>query len=59
MHEVSFAYDGITCDVDRYPLEVFIKRSDFSIDLVELPKQNYFDTLRQKLMWGMDYRQGT
>lgn len=55
-HEVLFSYDGKICDIQGYPLEVHIQRSDFSIDLIELPNQSYFDTLRQKLMWGMDYR---
>ncbi len=59
MHEVSFSYDGTICDFQRYPLEVEVQRSEFSIDLVELPNQNYFNTLRQKLMWGADYRQRT
>lgn len=56
-HEVSFSYDGTICGFQDYPLEVTVQRSDFSIELVELPNQSYFNTLRQKLMWGADYRQ--
>lgn len=55
-HEVLFSYDGQIVDIQSYPFEVSIKRSDFTIDLIELPEQSYFDTLRQKLMWGMDSR---
>ncbi|HLR26780.1 MAG TPA: NAD(+)/NADH kinase [Fodinibius sp.] len=55
-HEVLFSYDGQSKEISSYPLEVQIKRSDFTIDLIELPNQSYFDTLRHKLMWGMDSR---
>lgn len=55
-HEVLFSYDGQIKEIENYPFEVKIKRSDFTIDLVELPNQSYFDTLRHKLMWGMDSR---
>lgn len=55
-HEVLFSYDGEICEIQAYPFQVEIKRSDFSIDLIELPGQSYFETLRNKLMWGMDFR---
>lgn len=55
-HEVLFSYDGKIGDIQEYPLEVKILQSDFSIDLIELPNQSYFDTLRHKLMWGRDFR---
>ncbi len=58
-HEVLFSYDGQINEIESYPFEVNIKRSNFTIDLIELPNQSYFDTLRQKLMWGMDSRQGS
>ncbi|MDZ7683366.1 MAG: NAD(+)/NADH kinase [Fodinibius sp.] len=56
-HEVLFSYDGQINEITSYPFKVNIKRSNFTIDLIELPHQSYFDTLRQKLMWGMDSRQ--
>lgn len=55
MHDVLFSYDGEIVEIDC-PFEIEIKRSNFTIDLIELPEQNYFDTLRNKLMWGMDFR---
>lgn len=55
-HEVLFSYDGEIREIQTYPFEVEIRRSDFTIDLIELPQQNYFETLRNKLMWGMDFR---
>lgn len=56
-HDVLFSYDGQIKEINSYPFEVHIKRSNFTIDLIELPNQSYFDTLRNKLMWGMDSRQ--
>jgi NAD+ kinase len=58
-HEVLFSYDGQIKEISDYPYEVNIKRSNFTIDLIELPNQSYFDTLRNKLMWGMDSRQNS
>ncbi|HEX6982082.1 MAG TPA: NAD(+)/NADH kinase [Balneolaceae bacterium] len=55
-HEVLFSFDGRANSIQSYPFEVEIKRSNFTIDLIELPGQSYFDTLRHKLMWGMDSR---
>lgn len=55
-HEVLFSYDGQIQEIQAYPFEVEIQRSDFTIDLIELPMQNYFETLRNKLMWGVDFR---
>lgn len=55
--KVLFSYDGNISRIDQYPFEVEIQRSDFFIDLVELPGHNYFETLRDKLMWGMDFRE--
>lgn len=55
-HEVLFSYDGLIKEIKSYPFEVNIKRSNFTVDLIELPNQSYFDTLRHKLMWGMDSR---
>jgi NAD+ kinase len=54
--EVLFSYDGQIKEITSYPFEVNIKRSNFTISLIELPHQNYFETLRNKLMWGMDSR---
>jgi NAD+ kinase len=33
-----------------------IKKERFKVRLVELPDHNYFNTLRQKLNWGLDIR---
>jgi len=55
-HAVLFSYDGQLKEIDNYPFKVKIKQSDFTINLIELPNQSYFDTLRHKLMWGKDQR---
>ncbi|MCC5926608.1 MAG: NAD(+)/NADH kinase [Bacteroidetes bacterium] len=54
--DVTFSKDGEICDISSAELEVRIRRSDFIIHLITLPGQSYFDTLRKKLMWGMDIR---
>ncbi len=54
--EVIFSKDGEISDITGPELVVKIRRSAFTIDLIKLPGQTYFDTLRAKLMWGMDLR---
>lgn len=55
--EVLFSNDGEICEFDVPLSTVDIKRSDYTIDLVKLPGQDYFKTLRTKLMWGADFRE--
>jgi NAD+ kinase len=50
-----FTYDGMSYQ-DESDLDVTITQSDFGIRLIQLPGQNYFETLRNKLMWGLDRR---
>jgi NAD+ kinase len=54
--DVSFSYDGVNCRIETLPLEVEITTSDLAFNLIKLPGQNYFETLRNKLMWGKDSR---
>ena len=35
---------------------IILRKSNFSIKLVELPDQNFFKTIRNKLFWGKDSR---
>lgn len=53
---ILFSHDGDLMEVEKRPLEVTVRRSSYSLKLIQLPGQNYFDTLRTKLMWGMDSR---
>ncbi len=55
-HDVLFSYDGEICEINDYPIEVEIKKTNFTIDILELPGHDYFETLRTKLMWGRDFR---
>ncbi|MEX2463425.1 MAG: NAD(+)/NADH kinase [Balneolaceae bacterium] len=52
---ILFSYDGIEIP-HNHKLDVEIKQSEYSVHLIQLPEQNYFETLRNKLMWGMDKR---
>jgi len=56
-HEVLFSYDGLVYEIETYPFEVTITRSAYTIQMIQLSGQSYFDTLRTKLMWGKDYRE--
>jgi NAD+ kinase len=53
---ILFSYDGRILTVNQSPFEVKVRQSDYSIRLVRMPGQDYFQTLRNKLMWGMDVR---
>jgi NAD+ kinase len=37
-------------------VKIKIKRERFLVKLVQLPGQHFFNTLRQKLNWGLDIR---
>jgi len=51
-----FSNDGKIMEVAGDLLEVEVSLSDYHVELIQLAGQNYFDTLRNKLMWGMDSR---
>ena len=57
--ETLFSYDGNVSEIDELPFEIEISRSDFTVDLIELPDQNYFETLRNKLLWGSNSRRNS
>jgi NAD+ kinase len=55
--DVIFSKDGEISDITGDDFVIKIRRSEFTIGLIKLPEQTYFDTLRNKLMWGMDVRE--
>jgi NAD+ kinase len=54
--DVQFSYDGKVYEIESFPFEVEILKAELTFDLIHLPGQDYFETLRNKLMWGMDSR---
>jgi len=51
----------VSCDGQRVynfppPLEIIIKKSDRSLKLIKTSLTTYFETLRKKLLWGIDVR---
>lgn len=52
---ILFSYDGKVVPIHE-KLDIEIKQSDFSVDLIQFPDYSYFGTLRNKLMWGLDKR---
>lgn len=56
--KVHLTADGQMEKLLSPPLEVTVKRSSFTAQLVKRTKVTYYDLLRQKLQWGRDLRQG-
>lgn len=52
-HLVSLDSRIISVDVET---RLFIKKTDFKINLVEFTEEKFLDTLRKKLLWGEDKR---
>lgn len=55
---ILFSYDGEILPGTN-GLNIQITQSNYSIKLIQLPHQTYFETLRNKLMWGLDKRKGS
>ena len=53
---ILFSTDGKICEINQNPLDIEITKSDFTVKLIKLKGRNYFETLRSKLMWGLDIR---
>jgi NAD+ kinase len=47
-----FAADGRSTLFDEHGLEFTVERAPHTVNLVKLPGQHFFHTLRSKLMWG-------
>lgn len=54
--KVLFSGDGKNHDLPADSPEVNIRKSASIIQLIQLSGQSYFETLRNKLMWGADMR---
>lgn len=48
-----FAADGQSTLFDEHNLEFSVERATHTVNLVKLPGQHFFNTLRSKLMWGI------
>ena len=48
-----FAADGRSTMFEEHDLEFTIERAPHTVNLVKLPEQHFFQTLRSKLMWGV------
>lgn len=52
---ILFSNDGRMIPYHQ-KLDIDIRQSDFNISLIQFPEYTYFETLRNKLMWGLDKR---
>lgn len=50
------AADGHGMMIQKEEMGITIKRAGYSVNLVKLPEQHYFHTLRTKLMWGLRHQ---
>ena len=48
-----FAADGRSTMFEEHDLEFSVERAPHTVNLVKLPGQHFFHTLRSKLMWGV------
>jgi NAD+ kinase len=55
--EILFSFDGKMAELQDKALDAVITKAPFETRLIRLPGRNYFETLRTKLMWGMDLRE--
>lgn len=53
---VLFSNDGRMSNLPERSGGIQVGLSDRSVNLIQLLNQDYFETLRSKLMWGMDVR---
>lgn len=61
--KVSGRYDGFNISLDsrgsqiNSSTEIKIKKADFRFNMITFEGQHFFETLRNKLLWGLDKRQ--
>jgi NAD+ kinase len=55
MKEFFVSLDSRSVAVDS-GVELVIQKERFSINLVQMENENFFQTIREKLMWGLDIR---
>jgi NAD+ kinase len=48
-----FAADGRSTLFEEHELSFTVERAPHTVNLVKLPGQHFFHTLRSKLMWGV------
>lgn len=53
--QYSLALDSRLIHIDT-DVEVIVKKADFKISLIQPKNLNFYETIRQKLLWGQDKR---
>lgn len=54
-HEFLCSMDSKSVSIDS-SIELIIKRSEHTINIVQTENQNFLNTIRNKMMWGLDRR---
>ena len=52
--------DGLKIEMTKEPQkkdkEIVIKKADFMINVIKFENNNFLDTIRNKMLWGIDKR---
>ena len=57
-HPYVISADGLSTLIGEEDVELTLRRATHDVNLVKLPEQDYFQTIRTKLMWGASGRLG-
>ncbi len=52
-HPYVISADGMSTLITEDGIELTVRRAGHDVNLVKLPEQDYFQTIRSKLMWGV------
>ncbi len=55
-NEARVTADGQTEKIYAPPLDIIIRKAEFSVKLIKRKDRSYYDVLRAKLLWGSDIR---
>ncbi len=55
-NEARLTADGQTEKIFAPPLDIYIRKAEYSVKLIKRKDRSYYDVLRAKLLWGSDIR---
>ncbi|MDP1678171.1 MAG: NAD(+)/NADH kinase [Bacteroidota bacterium] len=55
-NEARVTADGQTEKIYTPPLDIYVRKAEYSVKLIKRKDRSYYDVLRTKLLWGSDIR---
>jgi NAD+ kinase len=55
-NEARVTADGQTEKIFTPPLDIYVRKAEYSVKLIKRKDRSYYDVLRAKLLWGSDIR---